>query len=477
MKGIKKNKEIINIAKVIFSNISLLLAGVATSFILPKILQIEEYGLYKIFNLYVTYIIILQFGIIEGIYIKYGGKTISDIDASEFSGYLKTLTLFQIMIAFFVALIGIIVFSGEYRFICVALAVNIIVVNITNLYQYLSQSIQRFTELSIRNVVKSILTVIMIFVVWKISKVCNISYRVVVILMITINLILLVWYIKTYKVISFTKGSISKKDILELVKVGFPLCLTNIISTLILSLDRQVVSIFFSTMDYAIYAFAYSLLTLISTIVTSISVVLFSTFKQQSVNTLLQTYKRNVNIISIFVSFMAIVYFPLVIIIERFLPIYIPSLDIFRIIIPGMMISSSIIIVMHNYFKVLNHNVKFFVKSIVILITSLIANFLAYYVFGTMSSISYASVIIMIIWYLYVESYLYKIYRINSKLNIIYLIIMSILFYICTMNFNVLKGSIIYFVIWILITAIMKKGTITYILKTFLKKGGSIFEK
>lgn len=54
-----------------------------TSFFLPRYLSIESYGYYKVFQLYVNYLGIAHLGFVDGIYLKYGGREIRDIDADE----------------------------------------------------------------------------------------------------------------------------------------------------------------------------------------------------------------------------------------------------------------------------------------------------------------------------------------------------------------------------------------------------------
>ncbi len=460
-------KNVINIAKVVLSNFTLLLAGIVTSFVLPKIFSLEDYGCYKIYNLYSTYIIVLQFGIVEGIYIKYGGKDLNDIKREEFSGYFKSLLVLQSLFVILVFVFSISLLPDNTKFIGIALAINILIVNITNLFQYLSQAIQRFTELSIRNVVKSVFmlfAVLIMFCLYKLNY-FFIGYEIYIIFLTFINIILLIWYIYTYRSISIGNGKIHISEIKNIVKVGFPLCLSNIIASLILSLDRQIVLIFFETNDYAIYSFAYSLLTLISTIVTSVAVVMFSMFKQKEEEIFLISYKKNIGYVSILVSGMGCVYFPLRLFVRHFLPLYISSIPIFRVIIPGLMISCSISIVMHNYYKVLNLNFYFFRKSIAILFLSVISNLVAYYTFGTMESISYASVIIMLIWYLITEKMLKNKYNVSSEKNFCYLLLIMFSFYICSCVEKVILGMFGYIILYSAITCIFYKDIIREMIK------------
>ena len=79
---------------------------------------------------------------------------------------------------------------------------------------------------------------------------------------------------------------------------------------------------------------------------------------------------------------------------------YTYSLEIFRIVFPGLAFSSVISVVMQNYYKLMNKNHLFFFKNVLVLGISIAANFIAYYWFKTPEAISYASVVTLIIYYL-----------------------------------------------------------------------------
>ncbi len=457
----KGKQDLLNIFKVVFSNFSLLGAGIVTSFVLPAFLSMEDFGYYKIFNLYVTYIIILQFGIVEGVYMKYGGKTIEDVNKKEFTSLMKSLFLIEVAVGVVLVAISMFFLEGDVRFIGVSLAVNIVVVNITNLYQYLSQSIQRFSELSARNVAKAVLTILSVIAIFGLSK-TNIKFadfKIVVLSIVAINFALLIWYMYTYRNLFSSAKLPSKNVILDMMKAGFPLCLANIISTLILNISRQIVSMFFPTTDYAVYSFAYSLLTLISTVVTSVAVVMFSMFKKQDTQTLLSKYSLNMKTVSVLMSMAMAVYFPLCWFVNLILPDYSYSLDIFRIVIPGLVFSSPVTIVIHNYYKALDKNTKFFIFSAIVLGVSVISGVGIYFAFNTMESVSWASVVVMLVWYVLTEVYLKKKYHVSAKFNLCYMVIMSAAFYIVSHCFVWYIGLVAYGMIFAVGTLIYHKLT------------------
>lgn len=464
----ERRKTLKDIIKVTLSNASLLLAGVATSFVLPKFFSMQDYGLYKVFNLYTTYIVLLQFGLSEGLYLYYGGRKKEEVSSEKFSIILWTVILLDAIIAATVIVVSYFALSEHYRFIFLMIAFDILIVNITNIYQFLSQAIQRFTELSIRNLAKSVMTIVAVVLIAMINTGSDnvyLGYRFYIITVVIINALLLGWYVFTYRDLLQFGIKIEWKTVWIFAKSGFPLCLSNVISSLILAMDRQVVSIFFSTEEYAVYSFAYSMLTLFSTVITSIAVVIFPLLKQKAPEELKKEYKSSIAVIAFVISIMAIGYFPLCWFVKSFLPAYVASLDIFRIIIPGLMISSPVSIIIHNYFKTLNKNGTFFVSSSAILGLSIVFNLIAYFIFGTMSSISYASILVLLIWYFLEELLLKREIQVESLCSIVYILLMGVLFFCIAGMPSWIVGGITYLFAVVIGTLLFNFSAVNRLLK------------
>ena len=161
------------------------------------------------------------------------------------------------------------------------------------------------------------------------------------------------------------------------------------------------------------------------------------------------------------------IYFPLNEFVNWFLPQFKSSLLIFRIIFPGLVFSSAITIVMHNYYKTLGISFKFFTMSLIALFISILSNYIAYIIFHTTSSISIASVITMLIWYVLVERSIIELYMVKWKKRLLYLLSMTMVFYIVTFIGNSIIGAITYILLYIVITFIFNKN---YLFTTKIKR-------
>lgn len=88
-----------NISKVFSANLVNMLISILTAFLLPYFLTVDSYAELKTFTFYVSYLGILQLGFVDGMYIKYGGKKISEISTKVFFDERKTFVLLQIVLA------------------------------------------------------------------------------------------------------------------------------------------------------------------------------------------------------------------------------------------------------------------------------------------------------------------------------------------------------------------------------------------
>lgn len=145
-----------------------------------EIFSVSDYGFYKVFTLYAVYTALLHFGFVDGILLKLSGKSYNELDFSEMRTYTRFFIAFETCISLLMMAICLIFLHGDYLFIAAMLAVNMVFVNATTYYQFISQAVQRFGEYSAKSLIASVakfLFVSGLFVAFYFGK-AGISYRV-----------------------------------------------------------------------------------------------------------------------------------------------------------------------------------------------------------------------------------------------------------------------------------------------------------
>lgn len=461
-----------NLFIVALSRLISLISGIAVGFLLPKILSVTDYGFYKVFTLYAVYTSLLHFGFVDGILLKISGQQYENLDISKMRIYTRFFVFVELVVSFVMLLTSIIFTDGEYLFIVSMLAVNMVFVNITTYYQFISQAVQRFGEYSAKNIVVSVIKVLFVLVLFAITvgDAIDVSYRSYLVGLNILDFLCMVWYIVIYREITFGKSApirSVKKDIIDIFKTGILQTLAYQVSHLILALDRQFVNFLFSTEDFAIYSFAYNIVTMISTMVSSASVILLPMLKNRTYEAVIGSYKKCLSTVSVIASCSLLCFFPLVLFVDWFLPKYSHSIEYIAIVLPAFIFTASITIVMFTITKIFDMNFEFFKDGCFIFVLGFVFNVLAYYILGTPSAISYASLIVMMIWFLLAGVRLMRRTGVNIGREFLYLSIVALGFIIIT-NFvhNAILGFFMY-LLWLLIwTIILHKDVICGIVKS-----------
>lgn len=439
-------------------------------FILPKVMGLKDYGLYKTFTLYTSYTGLFQVGFLDGIIIKYGGYDYNRIDKNKFSSYFRVYLIIQIIFCAILIILTTIFSSLEYKKIFYFWAVYLIIMNTIAFFQTLSKITMRFGELALRNILQALMIVILVVIIYIIFKANNveIKYQDYIIALLIIYSLLSIWYVFTYKDVVFYKSSNifgNYTEYFNLIKKGIPVMVAYLCSTLILILDRQFVNVLFSTKIYAVYAFAYTMLSLITTMISAVSTVIYPNLKRIEAGALTRKYTDLISILLFISSAGLLVYQPLNWFINWYIPDYTGSLVIFRIVLPGVIISSVITAIMQNYYVALNKGEIFFKITLITLLLAFLLNVFSYILFKSTIAISVASIFVTIIWYIISERFFIVKYNIKWKKNFIFMIIILTSFYITSSINSLILGFLSYLIVYSSVTLLFYKQQIQKVIK------------
>lgn len=442
-------------------------ASILTGLLIPIILSVENFGYYRLFVLYATYFGLFHFGFIDGIYLRYGGKNYEDLDKNEFRSFTRFLFYLELIIGVLIILFSVLFLSDERKIVFILLGANVIALNLTTYYQFISQITCRFKEFSSRNFIYAICIAIAVGIIF-FFKIDN--FKFLLISIIIINYVLLFWYTYTYRDITWGSINRNKHDgnaLIGLFKLGIPLLLANLMTVLVLNFGKQLVDWKFDIESFAIFSFSYSLMAFANVFITALSTIVYPNMKRVDPRKLARYYSNAVSLIMIIVFLALIFYFPLVIFVNHYLPDYSNSLIILKYIFPGLVVSSTIQIVKLNYFKTLQKVKSYLITGMITLVFTIFINFAAYYVFRSLEAIAISSVISFLFWYLITEAFFVRDYKISPYKNICYLVLIIMLFYVCASIENIFVGVGIYIFLLMLITVVFfRKMLIGLVKKT-----------
>lgn len=462
----KISKTVKDFFVVSVGNILALFSNILIGFALPIILNVENYGYYKIYTLYISYTGLLHLGFVDGVLLMFAGKDYNKLDQEKFRLYTRFFIIFELCISGIGILWTSLFLRGHIRTIILLVFLNLIWSNITLYFQYVSQATSRFGELATRKTINAILSTVVVVVlalIWKLDPSSRIlSCDSYIVLSQLVSICLIGWYVFTYRDIVIGKRAkfSDEKDVLiEIFKKGFVLTVAYEVSRLVLVMDRQFVSTLFDIETYAKYAFAYNILSCVTALITGISTVMLPKLKVMSIEEAMNFFPKGMALVGCIVCFAQLGYYPIGNIITWMLPQYTQSLVYFRIIFPVLALTSCITIIVFTFYKIIDKCNIFFGICVIALAVSFFTNLVAYLFWKTPEAISWASFVSTIFWYLVSVFYLWKIYKVKWVKNFVYAILMIGTFYITTAVIsNEMISITLYLVAFVLLTMLFYRN-------------------
>ena len=152
---ISSKETLKNFIYVFLSQSVSLILSVMMSFIIPKILNIEGFGYWQFFLLLCSYVGFFHFGLIDGIYLRYGGKYYSKTNNERLGSQLIILGFIEFFVAFCFMFFS---YFNNYEiaktYIIFSFSIYLVISNISNFFGVIYQSfnlLKLFSFLAIFN--------------------------------------------------------------------------------------------------------------------------------------------------------------------------------------------------------------------------------------------------------------------------------------------------------------------------------------
>lgn len=437
-----------SLLKVFSANALQLISNLIIGFVVPVVMNIEEYANLKTYMLFISYVGLLHFGFPDGLFIKYGGKRINDVNKEELKGEHNFFVIFQLVVSSIFFIISII----SKNIIVFLFSISILPIMLQCFHKNIAQATGDFNKYSKIMYIYTISYLVMNVILALIMKEHN--YVLYCLTTFVSNLVSVLFF--EYKFFHNYKNYTSlydKKQIKNTIKKGFFIMLGNLIVLGLFSIDKWFVKLFYSTEDFAYYSFAVSMINIVNTLVGAISITFYNYL-------CLNNNAKNINVLKkLLITFGGLAsacYFPLSIIVNVFINKYVPSLKIIAItfaVFPYMILVNALYL---NLYKVNKDEKKYLKVVIFIFIISIVLNVLATIAIKNTTSIAFATLITIIIWVIYSTIDLKKV--LVEKKMFYYLFALTIVFIICTRYLNYYSGFLIYCIIYFILSYIFDKN-------------------
>ncbi|MGG5460583.1 lipopolysaccharide biosynthesis protein [Clostridium sp. B9] len=375
----KISKLIKNFSYSVSVNIVVMGTTLLLNLIAPKFLGVKDYSYWQLYIFYLSYVGFFHLGWADGIYLRYGGKRYSDLDKNNIRTQFWMLFIVQIIF-------GIILFfiicnnnDNNFLFIMVMTIIYGIIANPRYIILFVLQATNKIKEYSKIMLVDRFVFCGFMLIVFILKFE---SYKILIVLDILSRIISMIYAMLICKDIIFGKLIKVKEGIFQAYKnisIGSKLMFANIASNLIIGIVRIGVQIRWSIEVFGKLSFTISISNIILNFINSISLVIFPMLRNIDNRKLKNIYCEIRTMLMVIVLGTLILYQPLKVILELWLPQYSESLFYMGILFPIFVFESKTSMLTNTFLKTLRKEKEILIVNLVSIILSLILSVINIY--------------------------------------------------------------------------------------------------
>lgn len=429
-----------DVLRVFTTNLIKFFVALIATFLIPALLSVDEYGYYKVFNLYASYIGILHLGYCDGMFLHYGGKNLSDMNKSRLASEQFTICMLEVFFSVLIVIYGV----AFKNIIAILLGCNVLPTVMITFYTYLYQATGDFKKYALVYNFNSALTLLvnslLVFVIRPQSglafagSIVGINYMVCFYALVMFN--------RRFRV------GIGKFDIFivkQYVSNGFFLTIGNLSYLLFDSIDRWFVKGILGITYFAYYSFASQLLSALNMFANPIGMTLYSYLSREKSRA--YEYKIKVFVVSLLFFMLNGVYI-LRFIVRNFFSKYMEAQSAIVLLFLAqcfLLINTIIYVNLYKTYKMQN---KYFCSLVIVIGVSVVLNTLYFFGFSkSISAIALATACSMAIWSL-VNLYNFRYLKLKKK-HMLFLILCIATYLMTSYFMNEWMGLVVYFLTYL----------------------------
>ncbi len=453
-----KKKTLNNLIYSFSAQIISICLSISMSLIIPKILGVEDFGYWQLFLFYINYVGFFHFGITDGMYLKNGGIEYDKLDKKSISSQFYMLVLFQIILVLLFSVLSYFFINDELRkCIIIFTGIYMIIANMNWYLGYVFQATNRVKLYSISVMIDKIIFLLFIIIAVAFKFKNLIAY---IAFYIFTTFCALIFSICNSKEILLTKPYYLKKSYkiaFASARDGIKLTLSSVSSLLILGVGRFLVDRVWGIEAFGKFSFALSLTNFFLLFISQISIVLFPTLRQVNTDVAKKLYNKFNTYLDSLLPGIYVLYIPIKMLLELWLPQYSISLMYLSILLPICIFDGKTQMINNTYFKVLRKEKKLLKINLITVLISTILSLISIFIIKNINFVIIGMLLAICIRSIMGEVYLSNEMQVKSDLkNLFLIIIISILFII----YNFLFTNVISFVFTL----------ITYFIYVYLSK-------
>jgi len=461
-----------NVSYTVFVNIISLIVSLLTVIILPKIMDITAYSYWQLYLFYCSYIVFINIGWIDGIYLRYGGYNYVDLPKNVFITQFWSLVVYLLIITSCMSIVFLTFNTTENKmFVLLATCISGLIYICRIYYQFILQSTNKLKEYANILLIDRILFSIMIALLIMEQF---IEFKTLISIDILIKFITLLYAIIICRDITFGKFVSFRnafKEVISNVSVGIKLTIANVAGILIVGIVRVGIEQMWSIETFGEISFTLSVNNLVLVFINAIGLVMFPVLCRAPQVILLHIYKHTRTALITPLLGIIILYYPVKLILSMWLPQYSKTLDYMALLFPIIIFESKMSLIINPYFKALRKEKLLLIINFIAVVVSLITTIITILIHD-LTIIIVSITFLLAFRCILAELLLSKILSWDVKKEIALEISLLISFVCLNWYLNSWISIIVYTMLYLIYLVINKRSIFEtlYALKTFVKK-------
>lgn len=353
----------------------------AVSLVVPKVISVDEYGLFQVFLFYTTFTGILHFGWNDGIYLRFGGEKYENLNKGMFfSQFWMQVIMQTIMASIAFLIVGRVSNSEERIFIFRMLAVYMLLLNIRGFFLLLLQATNRIKDYANITI---LFRLPYFFIILGLLILKQVSYQSLIIADVAglgISTAVALYKCRDIVFRNFQDFKSPFSEMFENIRVGFKLLFANFAGVLILGAIRFGIDNNWDDTTFGKTSLAITASNLMMLFINAIAIVVFPLLKRTAVSRYPTIYKTIRSILIVGGFGLLLLYYPIKSVLILWLPKYAESLRYMALLFPIFIYEGKTSLLTNTYFKALRHETRMFNINFICCIVSITSTIIVTYV-------------------------------------------------------------------------------------------------
>lgn len=368
-----------------------LIVSAFMSFVVPKLLGVEEFACWQTFLLYAGYSGCLLFGINDGIYLRIGGKSYDSLNQGAIKAQFLVVLAAECLFALLIVLGGIVAgLQGYFLFITVVLGFYTVAVNIANYLSYIFQAVN-LTQIFSK---AAALTKVLFFAMLVFALAFGFrSFQLIVLAYLasqSISTVYLIYMSRKTLCIPMELVNIKSafRDISADISSGMKVMLSYYSGIFIIGFGRMLIEPNWDLSTFGYYSFATSLISFVLSFAGQAAMVLFPHIKRAGLDRKLKNYLQVRSALVVLMPVAYVLYFPCVELCEFWLPDYIPAVGYLGLLFPICVFNCKMSMLCTPYMKALRKENLLLGVNVLAMFVSVVLSCIAVYMLHSLNALA-----------------------------------------------------------------------------------------